>query len=223
MNKPLKIILFIIVILFLLSIAMFYMDPFDNNIKPVVSPINGKSYNVRIVEDLSNQQIVNTSSVQHNSVPNSSILAANYLATLSEKISKIVNYMYENNLPNEETANRLYKRWHNCRLRETNSSEKSVAYTVNKGDEMRLCIRKNGNLEDMNTSVFVILHELAHLMSVSYGHNEEFRDNFSYITHTASSIGVYIPVNYQDIPTDYCGTVINTSPCSDGSCSISKK
>ena len=66
--------------------------------------------------------------------------------------------------------------------------------------------------------MFVILHELAHVMSISYGHEDEFKNNFSYITHLASSLGLYKPQDFQTNPKTYCGTEINTTPCSEGSC-----
>ena len=100
------------------------------------------------------------------------------------------------------------------------SNENTVAYTVDKGVEMRICIRKNGIFQDENTALFVIIHELAHLMSLTTGHNLEFYENFSYLTHLASSLGLYKPQNFMREPEVYCGTKINTSPCSDDSCSF---
>ena len=66
--------------------------------------------------------------------------------------------------------------------------------------------------------MFVILHELGHVASISYGHEEEFKNNFSYITHLASSLGIYKPEDFSSNPKTYCGTKINTSPCSGGTC-----
>ena len=50
---------------------------------------------------------------------------------------------------------------------ETSIGEKSAAYVLNKGDQLRMCVRKRNDptkLEDSNTMIFVLLHELAHLM-----------------------------------------------------------
>lgn len=150
--------------------------------------------------------------------------SANFLAKLHMKSSYLVNYMYKHQLPNIEIASRLKYNWDRCSFRETHSSEKSVAYTVNKGDEMRVCIRdSNGTLEDENTSFFVILHELAHLMSVSYGHENEFKENFSYIVHLASKLGLYKPQDFFENPITYCGITIHTTPCINGSCQFNPK
>jgi len=160
------------------------------------------SYGKNDIEDLANKRA-----------------AINQLSSISKKIDYLTEYMYQNNLPTPEIASRLISRWANCKLRETSSNDASVAFTVNKGTEMRLCIRNSNNdFEDVNTSIFVVLHELAHIMSVSYGHNEEFQRNFNYIVHLASELQIYTPQNFKEDPQSYCNTVINTTPCSDGSC-----
>ena len=147
--------------------------------------------------------------------------AANYLSEVSNKVTMLVTYMRDNGLPDPRTAAMLYDRWMGCTLKETSSGSKSVAFTVLKGHIIRLCIRdENGNFEDPNTAMFVILHELAHVMSTSFGHTEEFSKNFSYITHLASHIGVYKPEMFNIRPKKYCGISIDNTPCSYGTCSF---
>ena len=144
---------------------------------------------------------------------------ARRISTLASKIDKLVIYMKANNLPDSIISNRLAERWHRIRtnpkgLRETGFGETSAAYTVNKGDQLRICVRdeKSDNLfEDENTMVFVMLHELAHLMSKSYGHNLEFKKNFSYIAKIAVEIGVYKYEDFNKNPQTYCGTDITNS------------
>ena len=173
-----------------------------DNVAPFVSQYDGQNYDVRKEGDIQNKQT-----------------AANYLSMINAKVNKLVDYMYLHKLPDSDTVNRLYHRWLSIELKETNSNEKSAAYTLNKSSEIRLCIRdQNGNFEDPNTSMFVILHELAHVMSISYNHTEEFKNNFSYITHLASSLGIYRPEDFTKHPKTYCGTSINTTPCENNSC-----
>ncbi len=202
-----EIISIIVIIIFLLYI---YYNIFDD-VSYYKSNIDGKNYEVRSLKSIRNTF----------PGPIESSPAADYLAILSKKVNILVDYMHTNKLPNSEISYRLYNRWSQCKLRETNSNETSVAYTVNKGEEMRICIRSGlKKFEDINTALFVILHELAHIMSISYGHNEEFRENFSYIIHLASSLNLYRPQDFSTSPVEYCGTEINTTPCSDGSCSL---
>jgi hypothetical protein len=170
-----------------------------DNVAPFVSNYDNKSYSVRKEGDT--QQ------------------AANYLSMINENINKVVDHIQKNNVPDPDTAKRLYSRWNKCVLKETSSSEKSAAYTLNKCSEIRLCIRTtDGKFEDMNTSMFVVLHELAHVMSISYGHGDEFKEHFSFIVHLASKLGIYNPEDFRRSPKTYCGVQINSSPCEDGSC-----
>lgn len=174
----------------------------EDNVEPITSTLDGKHYAVR-----------------SQGPPEIKQTAANYLSEISKKSDTLVNYMYKYNLPDQESVKRLKTRWSRCLLRETSSNESSAAYTVNKGDEMRLCIRnKDGNFENMNTAFFVIIHEMAHLCSNSWGHNDEFREYFSQIISIASAIGLYKPQDFVNNPVNYCGTEINTTPCSYGVC-----
>ena len=54
------------------------------------------------------------------------------------------------------------------------------AYTENKA-RITLCIvnPKTGKYYDMNTIMYVSLHELAHVISKTHGHNTEFKTNFA--------------------------------------------
>lgn len=175
---------------------------FVDNVAPFVSQYDGQNYEVRKTGDELSKQT-----------------AANYLAKINEKINKLVNYMHLHKLPDMDTANRLYHRWLSIELKETSSTEKSAAYTLNKSTEIRLCIRdQNGKFEDPNVSMFVILHELAHVMSVSYNHTEEFKNNFNFITHLASNLGIYKPEDFTRFPKNYCGVAINSTPCEADSC-----
>lgn len=191
---------FALVVAIIVALLVYAFMPDD--VSHFTSSIDGKNYAIR-----------------DKGTPEIKQGAADYLSNLSRKVDILVSYMKEKNLPDQEIANRLYHRWRKCKLRETSSNESSAAYTVNKGEEMRICIRSDGELENPNTSMFVILHELGHMASVSFGHNSEFRENFSYLVHLASALGLYHPENFTNSPTSYCGSVvINTTPCSQGTC-----
>ena len=145
---------------------------------------------------------------------------AKRLSDLTSKVDALVYYMYQNRLPTPEIADRLQQRWTTLRqnpngIRETALGETSAAYTVNKHEQIRICIRNPKTpteFEDHNSSMFVLLHELAHVMSKGYGHDQEFKDNFSAITKIAVQLGLYNYVNYSVNPMNYCGTdVTNTS------------
>jgi len=153
------------------------------------------------------------------------IEVAKRLSNLAKIGDTIVSYMQRYQLPDAEIAQRLASRWKTIRnnpfgLRETSKIEQTAAYTVNKGEELRICIRdhtssstnNNNSFQNENTGVMVLLHELAHLMSVTYGHNLEFKKNFAYITKMAVQLGLYNYIDYRKHPTNYCGTDITHPP-----------
>ena len=142
---------------------------------------------------------------------------AKRLGKLTQNGDLLIEYFVKEQLPHSK---RLAKRWRRIRknprgIRETGSVEQPAAYTVNKSEQMRICIRKpgsQGELEDLNTSMLVLLHEMAHMMSHSYGHGQEFRTNFALITNVAVRLGLYNYVDYSKNPTSYCNTKITHSP-----------
>lgn len=84
-------------------------------------------------------------------------------------------------------------------LREGNS-----AFTENKA-VITLCIKnpETDGYYDMNTVMYVALHELGHIVSKTHGHNDEFKKNFATLLRQAARKGIYDP--RKPIPTTYCG------------------
>ena len=63
--------------------------------------------------------------------------------------------------------------------------------------------------------MFVAIHELAHVMTKSIGHTEEFWGNMKYLLKESIKIGVYKESDYRANPKKYCGTEITDSPLYD--------
>ena len=78
------------------------------------------------------------------------------------------------------------------------------AYTENK-EIITLCLKDPDTKKyyDMNTIMYVALHELAHVNSKTHGHNSEFKKNFAILLRDASRKKIYDP--RKDIPMTYCG------------------
>ena len=161
---------------------------------------NGKNYKVR------------------KSTPVSQMNTAQKLERFKNDLGKLVDYCYQKQIPNIEDSERLYNRFQKTQIHETSSSDTSAAYVVNKGEELRVCL--NGNEND---TMFVLLHELAHIMSESYGHNEEFKQNMDFLVKEAVKVGIYHPVDYTKTPIDYCGVNISNTPCHNNKCLIGSK
>ena len=100
---------------------------------------------------------------------------------------------------------------------ENDMTSKDTSYSENKGQKIVVCLRDKKNppkypLIDENTIMFVMLHEMAHLMTETIGHTQEFWANFKRILQDAVQVGIYTPVNYAQRPTPYCGMTITDSP-----------
>lgn len=89
----------------------------------------------------------------------------------------------------------------------------STAYSVNKGDELVFCLRDTNNqLHDINTMMFVAIHELAHIVTDELQHTDKFWKNMQLLIDQAEYIGVYEPVDYKFNATEYCGVTIDQTP-----------
>jgi len=133
-------------------------------------------------------------------------------------IDVLVNYCVNNDYPTRKIADKMQHRWHLISLKEILQDDTHVAYLIDKTVEIRLCVRQHfnvGDLESINTMVFVILHELGHVMSDGYDHDQEFIDNFMKILRLAVFLDIYTPVHYSHHPVTYCNTEIHSSPCNE--------
>lgn len=144
-----------------------------------------------------------------------------HMIRVVDSLERLVDFCQENNIPDKEKSNRLYDRWNKIEIHEILPTDNHVAYVVNKDRELRICLRKNytkGEIEDLNTTLFVCIHELAHMLSESYGHDMEFRMHFLLLLRIATSLRIYTPENYTENPRMYCDTSIYTSPCDSSDC-----
>lgn len=112
----------------------------------------------------------------------------------------------------------LQNRYDSATLMENNpSTTVNTSYTQFKGKIIAVCLREKesgqNRFEDDNTLQFVSLHELGHVSSNSYGHNDEFWNNFEALLHIAADDAkIYEPVDYSKYPLKYCGVNIYTNP-----------
>ena len=100
---------------------------------------------------------------------------------------------------------------------ENDMASKDTSYSENKGQKIVVCLRDKTKapsypLVELNTIMFVMLHEMAHLMTETIGHTQEFWSNFKRILGDAIQVGIYHPVNYAHTPTPYCGMMITDTP-----------
>ena len=185
-----------------LLIILFYnnsINKINKNIISVKSDIDNKEY---LVLDLPDSK-----------------KAADTLANINININKILKCEKDSKLNSIKLLKEKYNPNTLCELK----NDKYTAYSLNKGEKLAICIRNNGKLiNDMNTTMFIIIHELAHIMSISEQHTEEFWQNMKLLIYKAKECGVYTQVDYSKNNVKYCNSIINSSPYFNNNYAIDK-
>lgn len=94
-----------------------------------------------------------------------------------------------------------------------NITDSDTSYTVNKGEKIVLCLadRENDNLYSYNLLMYVLIHELAHILNTTYGHDDNFKKTFRFILEKAIELNLYTYEDYKNNPVNYCGLILNTN------------
>ena len=167
------------------------------SLKCVISTVDGNKYCVR------DRQNVNK--------------AANLLANVTNKCKELVKYVGEK-YPDDPDVKRLVEGFNPQKISETLPNSELTAYSENKGEKIAFCLNKtkeSSTLIDINTLTFVAIHELAHVMTKSVGHKQDFWKNFKFLLENAKAANIYVPVDYKKKPENYCGMTITDSPYYD--------
>lgn len=187
-----NIVLFIIGFVVVMSLMMNY-DSSKYDMSYVQSNINQENYLVRNIEDKQE--------------------ASDKLARVHEQLKKVVDHMIKK-YPEDKRVLRL-KKFYSTTLSEADGASTTTSYSINKGDKIVLCIRMKNSSQSLvedNVVMFVALHELAHIMTTSIGHTDEFWKNFEFLLRNAQKDGYYKCIDFQRTPQDYCGITISSSP-----------
>jgi hypothetical protein len=142
--------------------------------------------------------------------------ACERISKIRENLTKLVdNYKSDPSAMGDPRVKVLVSRFNPENFSENDVTADTTSYSENKGERIVVCIRDKSppyRFVDENTVMFVLLHEMAHLMTLTVGHTPEFWTNFKRILHDAVQCGIYTPVNYTKTPTPYCGMTITDSP-----------
>jgi len=178
MNKEITIIVVVV--------GAIYLINKGNEVRYVKSKIDKKRYVVLNKKDANN--------------------AADLLAEIRIRLIKIQTYL-EKNHNDQENINTIKDRFNPSNISEGSPDSQYTSYTVNKGEKMIFCIRdkESKKLHDINLMMYVALHEFAHVMSVTVGHNAEFHKNFKHILKIAEEQGIYKKLPFGKKQIKYCG------------------
>ena len=194
MNEVSTVIVFLVLIVFFTLVILIIVEINELFIEYRTSKLNNKKYGIQEEFNKSDEAV--------------------------ELLAKLHNHMMDfvidlkKKSPSDERVQRLVKGFKRAEIEEAPNDDGS-SYTINKGDLVALCIRHKtvGHpFHDYNTLLFVIIHEMAHIASISEGHNSEFISNFKWLLQEAKLLGYYEPVNYQKSPMTYCGVKVTNNP-----------
>jgi hypothetical protein len=169
---------------------------------PVRSNVDGRSYKVRDMPD--KQQ------------------AADLLARLRLKLEQLMDALVRS-YPDKPQVKRLKQNFQANpeRFLESTPDAEHTSYSVNKGEEVHFCLRdRDGAGEDLvpeDVMTFVAIHEMAHMITKTVGHEPEFWNNFGWLLQEAEKRNIYKPINFKAHPVPYCGVKITDSPRYDPS------
>lgn len=175
---------------------MIYDTYLSSDLEKVKSTVDEKEYYVQDKED--------------------SVEAANLIAKIRKRLIMLVEHLIKTHPVNDNRIVMLKNNFNPDNLKEGEDKSGYTTYTINKGEQIVLCLRNKNkdkdNLVDINTMMFVILHELAHIATESIGHTDEFWENFKWILEESINIGIYQKKDYNKEQVEYCGMTINSSP-----------
>ena len=192
-----SILLYVIIVFVLVMCLKIYSESDAYNLKCIISDVDGEKYCVRENSKMS--------------------LSADLLATVTQNCKKLVVYCAKK-FPDDEKYQRLVQKFNPTKISETLPTSEFTAYSENKGEKLAFCLNKEKNgtkLIDINTLMFVAIHELAHVMTTTEGHKQEFWQNFKYLLEQAKEANIYDPVDYKKNPEPYCGMNITDNPYYD--------
>ena len=186
---------------------------YTNNTKNIYAK-DGKSYKVHNFNDAND--------------------AANALAEMNSVMVKLIAHLkykyvgrgyqknaFVSNYDKISAVNNILNRYNPDNLVENSPNDKTdTSYTLNKGSTIAFCLREknaNGDLHDINTLIFVAIHELVHIAIDDNDHPPIFWKTFKWLLQEAELGNIYFSQDYQKEPVKYCGMGVNYNPLYDNS------
>ena len=189
----------VIFCIILFVILYFSITYYINRNHTYVKADDGNQYRVQIAED--NKE------------------SANLLSNAITKVKTLLDHLRKSE-PEDIRTKTLISRFNPENITENDPTEMKngvTSYTVNKGEKIVVCLRqRNNNFVELNTLMYVIIHELAHICDLtSEQHDEKFWNNFEWLLEHAVNIGVYNYVDYSKDEEPYCGMNITSNVLDD--------
>jgi hypothetical protein len=153
--------------------------------------------------------------------------AANKLAEINDFLLSFINFMHTKYIverrgskKSQDFAKRLIKKYDpNVMVENRPDGIEDTSFVINKGEVVSFCLREPESgydrIHQMETLKFVALHELSHIGSAEYGHEDLFWTDFKFVLHNAEESGLYTPIDFSKTPMQYCGMQVDYNPYYD--------
>lgn len=189
----------VIFCIILFIVLYFSITYYNNRNHTYVKADDGNEYRVQIAED--NKE------------------SANLLSDAITRVKALLDHLKKSESQDIRTKT-LISRFNPNNITENDPQEMEsgvTSYTVNKGEKIVVCLRqRNNNFVEINTLMYVIIHELAHICDLtSEQHDEKFWNNFEWLLEHAVNIGIYNYVDYSKDQEPYCGMNITSNVLDD--------
>lgn len=182
----------VILVLILICFYLVYHYNNEKGLTKVVSNVDNEEYTVQIKDD--------------------SKEAADLIAKIKKRLIILLEHLKKTYGNSDNRVSLLESNFRPDAIKEGVQTPGYTSYSVNKGEQIILCLRNKDSLVDINTMMFVVLHEFAHLATESIGHTTEFWDNFRWILEESINIGIYTKQEFEKKSVEYCGMDITSSP-----------
>lgn len=135
------------------------------------------------------------------------------LRDLRTRAFRLVDVL-RNKYPNDERVKRL-TRW-NGMIHETEHKHTAngvFGYNVNKGNGVSVCVHNGkGEPNRFNDLFFVVMHEMSHIMTEAYEHDNTFWNAFRLLIDEATNNGLFVNVDYKKHPSRFCDGYLTDNP-----------
>ena len=185
----------VILVLILICFYLVYHYNNEKGLTKVVSNVDNEAYTVQIKDD--------------------SKEAADLIAKIKKRLIILLEHLKKTYGNSDKRVSLLESNFRPDAIKEGVQTPGYTSYSVNKGEQIILCLRNKDSLVDINTMMFVVLHEFAHLATESIGHTTEFWDNFRWILEESINIGIYTKQDFEKKSVEYCGMDIHDNPYYD--------
>ena len=182
----------VILVLILICFYLVYHYNNEKGLTKVVSNVDNEEYTVQIKDDCKE--------------------AADLIAKIKKRLIILLEHLKKTYGNSDKRVSLLESNFRPDAIKEGVQTPGYTSYSVNKGEQIILCLRNKDSLVDINTMMFVVLHEFAHLATESIGHTTEFWDNFRWILEESINIGIYTKQEFEKKSVEYCGMDITSSP-----------